>query len=279
MKLIKELPKSIYYSALLRSNSLETLSNNKKKLPVIVSIASIPERLHTIDIAIKSIFNQTNVIPEKIVLCLHKSLQNKLPKRLLKLQGNFLEIEFTELTCSHRKLINPLKKYPNKNIVTCDDDVIYGNNFLETLYRFHLENPKCIISNKTKQITLDKDGNFLPYKYWKISIHNFENKNDFFPVGVGGVLYPPDAMPDIVFNVDLFQKLCPNADDIWFKSMALLNGIHTIHSGQKVRKPIPIIGSQKKALKKQNVSENKNDVQWKAVSNFFNLKELLQPSK
>lgn len=40
-------------------------------------------------------------------------------------------------------------------------------------------------------------------------------------LGYGGVLYPPGAFDEEVFNEKVFMRLCPYADDIWFFAMAL----------------------------------------------------------
>ncbi len=58
MKVIKELPKSIYYSFYLRIWSMDKSIKNKIKLPVVVSLTSIPERLNSLDLVIRSILNQ-----------------------------------------------------------------------------------------------------------------------------------------------------------------------------------------------------------------------------
>ena len=43
-------------------------------------------------------------------------------------------------------------------------------------------------------------------------------------LGYGGVLYPPGAFDEEVFNEKVFMRLCPYADDIWFFAMALKKG-------------------------------------------------------
>jgi hypothetical protein len=274
MKVFKELPKSIYYSLFLRIKSFKSLTRDKKQLPVIVSITSIPSRLSTIDITIKSLLNQNKVVPEKIILWLHKSLKDNIPIRLQKLEGVFFEICYSELKCSHRKLIHTLKDYDNKTIITCDDDVIYRADFLQKIYNEHLLDPDCIIANRTVQIKFDDKGRYKPYSDWKFKEHNYSEKS-LLPIGVCGVLYPPNSMPDEVFNIELFLKLTPKADDLWFKGMALINNVISRQAFNTPKEPIPIIGSQKESLKKVNVKMNKNEIQWKALSKHFNLKEIL----
>ena len=68
------------------------------------------------------------------------------------------------------------------------------------------------------------------------------------------------------------MELAPRADDLWFKAMAILNNTPTITPKNKSRTPIPIIGSQKVALKKTNIGADKNRVQWQALVDHFNFK-------
>ena len=90
-------------------------------------------------------------------------------------------------------------------------------------------------------------------------------------VGVSGVLYPPKIFSKEVFNEKVFLKICPNADDIWLKSMALLNGIqHKKIMGYEGRLPT-IPNTQSVGLWKRNLSEDVNDKYTKAVFTKYNL--------
>ncbi len=274
MKVFKELPKSIYYSCYLRLKSAGSLVKNKTEIPVIVSLTSIPERLGSLDLVIKSLLNQDKLLPSKIVLWLHDSLKNKLPKRLSNLQGAFFEIKYSDLKCSHRKLIHSLKEYPDTSIITCDDDLIYKEDWLSKLYQEHLKYPKDIIGNTTTQIKINTDGTYKPFVDWRIVDEN-QPSNRLLPIGAWGIFYPVNAMPVQIHDVDLFMTLAPKADDLWFKAMALTNNIISRQSSNKPAEPIPIIGSQKVSLKGENIKKNKNEVQWLALSKFFKLDEIL----
>ena len=274
MKLVKEIPKSLLLSIFLHFVPSKLLFKSKKTLPVIVSLTSIPSRLNTIHLVIKSLFNQTQK-PIKIILWLHKDLKDKLPTRLEKLQNAFFEIKYSHLKCSHRKLIHSLKENPNSIIITCDDDLIYSKNLLINLYNEHLKYPKDIIANTTYQIKLDNKNGYFPYTTWKNKDTTLNPKLSI-PVGAWGILYPPYSFSNDIFNEHLFLKLTPKADDLWFKAMALLNNTISRQSENVPNKPVPIIGSQKIALKNDNVSKKRNDIQWEALSKHFNLFKILK---
>lgn len=275
MKVVKELPKSIIYSTYLYFASSKMLMNKKKEpLPVIVSLTSIPSRLNALDLVIKSILNQTH-LPTKIVLWLHNDLKNNIPNRLKKLPSSIFEIKFSTLDCPHLKLLESLRAFPDSIIITCDDDLIYREKWLINLYQEHLKHPKDIIANGTYQIKLINYSSYSPYAEWRKKDENINSKTTF-AIGVLGVLYPPKWYPEIIFDTKLFLKLTPKNDDLWFKAMALLNKTATRQSDNKPKEPIPIIGSQKIALKKDNVSKQRNDTQWAALSEYFNLSKLLK---
>ena len=273
MKLFKELPKSIFYSLLFKVISKNKLVKGKKNVPLIVSLTSIPSRLNTLDIVIKSLLNQS-ILPQKITLWLHYSLEEKIPKKLFNLQSEVFEIKFSALKCSHRKLIHSLYENPLNTIVTCDDDQMYHKDWLVHLYKEHQKYPQDIIANRVVEIKTDNSGSFLPYKQWK-KISSSTYHKSTIGIGSWGILYPPNSLSTIIFDEKLFMKLTPKADDLWFKGMSLLNNTSVRKSSFKTAEPIPIIGSQKKSLKKENVHQNKNDLQWQSLVNYFNLKELL----
>lgn len=273
MKVFKELPKSIYYSTLLRLLSARNLIKNKNKIPVLVSLTSIPTRLNTLDIVVKSLLNQS-VLPEKIYLWLHHDLKDKLPKQLAKLQSDIFEIKYSNLTCSHRKLIHTLKENPTKNIVTCDDDLIYREKWLENLYNEHLKLPNDVIANTTTQIRFNDNGEYLSFIEWR-KVDENPPKYRLLGIGAWGIFYPPNSLSKQVFDEDLFLRLTPKADDLWFKGMSLLKGTNVTQASNIPKEPIPIIGSQKVSLKKENVDKMRNDNQWKALSDHFKLNEII----
>jgi hypothetical protein len=274
MKIVKELPKSLWHSIFLHFAPPSFLLKNKESLPVIVSLTSIPYRLNTLHLVIKSLFNQSH-LPTKIILWLHEDLKNNLPKSITKLQSSLFEIKYSPLTCSHKKLIHTLKNYPESIIITCDDDLIYGKKLVKNLYDEHLKFPKEVIANTANQIKFDNNNGYRPFKEWRLKDVEMDMRA-MCPIGAWGILYPPKVLHKDIFNQELFLKLTPSADDLWFKAMAILNGTLTRRATNVPKQPIPIIGTQKVALKKDNISKNKNDLQWQALSNHYNLYNIIK---
>ena len=239
-------------------------------LPVVVSLTSIPSRLATLHITIRSLLAQT-VPAQKIVLWLHHDLANALPLSLSSLQGDVFEIRYVELTCSHRKLIHALEAFPDQVIVTCDDDLMYAPTWLEDLYAEHTKEPQCIVANVCRQITRGPDGELLPYKEWSHLPYGQQPNLPLLPVGYGGVVYPPHSLDSRVQNIDLFMRLAPKADDLWFRAMAWLHNTSVLQVSTPPKKAIPIIGANKVSLLKTNVRQDGNRIQWQALCDYFGL--------
>ena len=271
MKVFKELPPSIYHSLRLSLVPTRTLlAIKRKKLPLIVSLTSIPSRFRTLHLVIRSLITQSHH-PKKIILWLNQDVKQTVPKNLLNLQGDLFEICFSDLNCSHRKLIHSLEKYPDETIVTCDDDMIYRKDWLYLFYKAHQANPDQIIGFHTLHINHDDNRNPLPYRDWKYPASEMLNPKAVIPIGAWGVLYPAKSLHPEVLDIELFLKIAPKNDDLWFKTMALMNHRISAEAAVKPAEPIPIIGSQKVALKRENKDNAFNDTVWKALSDYYNL--------
>lgn len=202
------------------------INTSKRKNSIIVSLTSFSERLFDLHFCLYSLFNQT-LKPDKIILCLNKeefpNFENDIPENVLKFKKNGLTIKWCDNLKSFTKLIPVLEEYPNEYIVTVDDDIFYPSDLLENLWKTYEKYPHTIISSRTRIIKFNSDGELDEYKYWPL-VNKFA-KSTFlnFITGVGGILYFPNALSDIVFKTELFKKLCPTGDDIWFWAMAVLN--------------------------------------------------------
>ncbi len=267
---VKEIPVSLFQPITLSFSSPKSMLKNKQQIPVVVSLASIPSRLDIVHLTIRSILNQ-EVLPERIMLWLHKDLRNKIPKKLSKLESTVFSIHYTDYSSSHRKLVEPMKLYPEKVIITCDDDMMYRKDWLSKLYEAHLDAPNCVMANQTRCISFDESGVLLPYSKWVSKSKSCDNINSTLPIGAGGTLYPPGVLDKQVFEQELFMQLAPKADDLWFKAMGLLNGTLSKQADNYSKEPIPILGSQKNSLKKTNINEDKNRTQWLALTDHFKL--------
>ncbi len=250
------------------------LNDEKRKVPLVVSLTSYPKRIEEVKFTIYSLLNQ-DVKPDKLILWLaaeeFPNKENDLPEELLKFKENGLTIKWCDITKSYKKLIPALKEYPDCLIVTADDDLFYPCNWLKELYEGHEKYPNDILSHRCRKIAFN-EGKIKKYLDWKILTDEEDASSlNFFTTG-GGVLFPPDSLNRIVFDTGLYDKLCPTGDDIWFWSMALLNdtGIrvvkNNIHEITYVN-PARDILFNKDTLWSYN--ETHNDKQLENVLNYF----------
>lgn len=251
------------------------VTKQKRKTQIIVSLTTYDKRLLTVHKVIQTLLMQT-LKPDKLILWLaedeFKNQLKDLPKKLTKLQKYGLEIKFCKDLKSYKKLIPSLKLYPNDIIITTDDDLYYDKNLVKLLYSNYLENPKDVQCIRARYIILDQ-------KYIKWDLCYSELKSKFLiAIGCGGILYPPKIFDPEIFNEDLFMKLAPHGDDIWFWAMVIKNGkkYNKIENNYKSNY---IIGTQENGLAKINYFQGRNDKQFKAVVDYFNLKEVLLNEK
>lgn len=266
---LKEYPRSLLTAYKLLTLPPERLDAMQKPLPIIVSLTSIPSRLSTVHLTIRSLLAQSHK-PERIVLWLNESLRNQIPKALARLEGALFQIRYADLECSHRKLVHARSAFPGELVVTCDDDVMYDRHWLVNLYRDHVRYPQSIIAHECRRIQSDASGAPLPYKLWPVEHQPGACGRQLLPVGYGGVLYPPASLHADVDNADLYLKLAPRADDLWFKAMSHLAGTQTRRASEPSHKPIPVIRSQRDSLQRSNVKQDANRVQWHAICEHYN---------
>ena len=216
---------------------IQTLSPSvvKNSPKYIVSLTSYGKRLtDTAPYAITTLLNQ-NVKPDNIILWVAHEDNENIPQVMNLLIKKGLEIRFCENIKSYKKLIFTLSSFPDDYIITADDDVYYPQEWFEQLLNEHKRNPVKIICHRAHGIKVDENHNPLPYKQWHICINPeeyFANTPDgsakhfpesIFPTGGAGTLYPPKSLHPDVLNKELFTKLAPHADDIWFWAMAVIN--------------------------------------------------------
>ena len=194
---------------------------------VILSLTSYGKRVKgSVFFTVYSLLRQT-VRPERIVLWLNEDEYNSqnLPSDLRFLSRYGLEVRFGKDIGSYTKIIHSLSAFPDKHIITADDDLYYTKNFVQEFVEAHQQHPQAIITGFAKVPVAEGNGQLAPYRAWPEYHHvttNFRyDSSKLFPLGVGGVLYPSHVFDNEVMNEAVFTSLCPKADDIWLYIMGL----------------------------------------------------------
>ena len=199
------------------------LKKSKEDPSIIISLTSYGRRItkSIVYYTLVSLFRQKKQ-PHRIILWLDESwIKKTIPSKITRLTLYGLEIRFFKDIKSYKKLIPTLIENPDSIIITVDDDMIYHKNLIKSLVNGYKKdgNIQCTVAS----CPLDHNKKLLPYNSWR-SIY-FERENDYIvPIGVGGVLYPPNSLSIEALNEKAFTTLAPRADDLWFWAMAKLNG-------------------------------------------------------
>lgn len=189
---------------------------------VVISLTSMPARLSKLHNCIRSLLAQRHRA-EKVLLYLARDecRDVDVPDKLKQLQGAGLEIRYVDINVrSLNKIYHALADFPDKTIVTCDDDKLYPPGWLEGLVGASLRHEGCIVCNRSREIAIGADGQIAPYRQWPITKHTNPSLT-VLPMGVGGVLYPPQSLHPEVRDAASYLALSGTSDDLWLKVMSL----------------------------------------------------------
>jgi hypothetical protein len=246
----------------------------KREKQIIISLTSHGKRIHDVHIAIESLLRQS-VKADKIILWLGEDETTPISEVLKNQVKRGLEVCYCEDLRAYTKIIPTLKRHPDDIIITVDDDIIYAYDMVEILYNRYMETKgEYVVFNRGYEMTKASNGKLTKYDEWPYVSNNENPSLNFFPTGVGGVLYPPGCFSSDVLNEEIFMKLSPFADDIWLKAMSLKNDTKCIKV-KDVRswgdRHLTIKNGQDIALSLINNGEDRNDKQLEAVFSKYNL--------
>lgn len=248
---------------------LRKIPNKQIAGDIIVSLTTYPERIKAAGIVIASIMQQT-FLPNRIVLTLAESQfpKRKLPKLIRKQIKNGLKIIWTEDLRSHKKYYDVMKKYPDSIIITVDDDTYYPETLVSDLYNSYRRFPTCISCCHAREIKIE-NNKISPYNTWPNCVITDTPSLKTVPLGIGGVLYPPDSLNEEVFNKTNLKNFCLAADDLWLKIMELLHNPPTpvVLTSKFTGIEIPL--TQINALYLTNALQNKNDEQLHSLLQIY----------
>jgi len=204
-----------------------------QKQQVVVSMTSFPEAIPYAVQAIHSILNGS-VLPDKLILYLTFSqfAESKIPENLKSLseKSSIFEIRnYDRDIRSYRKLIPALIDFPDAIIVTVDDDVAYHRHMLRDLLNLHSQVPDAVLAHRVKRIKFGEPyRSWRKYRWYDFLFKRIHKSSINLQTGVGGVLYPPHSLKSDMLDMDLFSKIAPSTDDIWFWAAAVANGFSVV---------------------------------------------------
>jgi hypothetical protein len=252
------------------------MNRDTREVPLVLSLTTTPGHLGRADIAIATLLTQT-LAPDRAILWLSDEVAGEpLPRAFRPLLAAGLEVRHVRDVGPHTKLVHALEAFPDAAIVTADDDMFYPSDWLATLYASYRQSPAHIHCHRAHLMRVDAStGVPVDYMDWDLGAPGVLGPSQLlFPTGVGGVLYPPGSLAPEVGDVEAFQRLCPTADDIWFKAMALLAGTAAVKVAPQSPRYRQVRGFAASALYAENLT--RNDPQLRATFEAYDLYPLLR---
>lgn len=232
---------------------------------VIVSLTSYPQRIHTVYRVLDTLIRQT-VLPDKMILYLSASEFKdfgKLPD-WEKYEKYGFEVHWHEENLrSHKKWFYAFQEYKGDIVITVDDDVLYKEDMIENLLRYHTRFPNCVITRNAHLITCKEDGTIAPYENWSDICAEYVGspRMALEAIGNGGILYPTYLFDNAeIFKKEFFMEKCAYADDLWLKIMEAYQGVATVLSEGHWNDPI-LQEQQKNSLYQDHNKNGGNDRQ------------------
>ena len=188
-----------------------------------ISLTTFSGRLELVRYTIESLLRQ-KICADKIYLNISKDPYliaegiSEYPNWLKELVKNKkIEVSVVDNMGPYRKLIPIILKLKKEdNIVICDDDVIYGEDWLKVLLSNSAKHPDdiiCMHSRKIRRILNDTIES--SYIYWPV-FYGRDYQANILPIGVGGVFYKVRFF-DLNFLLNKeFLNIAPVNDDLWF---------------------------------------------------------------
>lgn len=243
--------------------------SNPDECDYVVSLTTYPARVGNVWRVIEMAANQRG-IKDKYAICLYLIESEfegiDLPARIKELQARGLTVKFNKenLKC-HNKYFYAFKDYPEKTIITIDDDLQYNHHTISKLVMFNKKYSGCISFNRGNLIDKDK-----PYNCWPFIQNMTTPCFNTFPTGVGGVLYPPNSCGSIVTNINVINQTCLRADDLWLNFNSRLKGTKVVQTDLKSTFMVLPDSNQQYALWATNNSSdsNENDKQIASISEW-----------
>lgn len=224
----------------------------------IISITSYPARFKFLRLTLLSLILE-NVEGIPISVFLFKKDFESLDKKLLNLkQFGVSFISIPEDWRVYLKLLPALHRFPQKCIITFDDDINYAGGYLSLLLDGSRRNPNAVVGHRGLIVPAEPINS--PYISWDQVIGLEQSAiSKLLLTGVGGVVYPKDFGSKINKSFDEANRYAPTADDLWFYYNEEARNIRRVCLGNPLGEPRAWFGSQGKALWRLNVSQNLND--------------------
>ncbi|MBA6412292.1 glycosyltransferase [Parahaliea sp. F7430] len=209
---------------------------------IIVTLTTTSKRLSLCRATIFSLVTQ-EVSPTKVVLNISEEpylrddginysdseLLSILTKGFDSYHKEMVEIRRVRNTGPYRKLMPTLKNaYGSDIIVTADDDILYGSNWLGKLLEDFDPTKKVIHAARVRGQKKNSLNMLTGYVFWPIVTKKKLMDGDWIVTyGGGAVLCRNWFSHELIDNFD-YLKVAPTADDLWYSKICKLSALKVL---------------------------------------------------
>lgn len=137
---------------------------------------------------------------------------------------NRVNIRWVSNTGPYRKLIPMLREAgPKDVIVTADDDIFYGRDWLDGLLKVHKEAGGKAVASRVRSKRVNFLGKKTSYLFWKLMSKPAVVQDDFIVTFGGGAVLTRAMFREQDIADDSFLSVAPTADDLWYSKLLRLN--------------------------------------------------------
>lgn len=191
-------------------------------MALIVSLTSTSARLAILRHTLLSLQDQS-LKPDRLVVCLSKEPYlsdegiTELPEWLKNMvKKSEVDVKWVKNIGPYRKLLPIYQQASDEDwIVTCDDDVIYGANWLKSLVEAGKQYPAAIVCGRARRPARNPWKGRQSYVNWPL-VPGGSVGDELVPIGIAGVLYRKPLLDSTIMLSDDFKNLAPRQDDLWF---------------------------------------------------------------
>lgn len=198
---------------------------------IVVSMTTTTSRLGLCRAAISSLIGQS-VRPDKIILWVSKEPYLKdsgvdstasvmsYIKSVCTVIEDVVEVRCTQNIGPYRKLIPILRECQEKDIIiTADDDVFYGYEWLSKLLSAYQNSCKGAVASRVRIKQCNMFGAEMSYLYWPICDKSVFLNNNYIITFGGGAVVSKSLFDDSDIDDNGFLEVGPTADDLWYSKL------------------------------------------------------------
>ena len=137
-----------------------------------------------------------------------------------------IEACWVENTGPYRKLLPALGQASLDDIlVTADDDIFYGEHWLEHLMNAHEQQPSDLVACRIRRVRRNAFGKTTSYLHWPLVPKAERLQADYLVTFGAGAVLRRGLFDEADIARQDYLKLAPAADDLWFSALLRRQGV------------------------------------------------------